>query len=40
MNEGISLEKALEVFSAYLIEKGRKQSTIARYTYDVKGFYK
>ncbi|OUA63223.1 integrase [Bacillus thuringiensis] len=38
MNEGISLEVALEAFSAYLEENGRKQSRIERYTYDIKGF--
>ncbi|TKI76378.1 tyrosine-type recombinase/integrase [Bacillus mycoides] len=40
MNETISLEKTLEDFSAYLNEKGRKYSTIQRYSYDIKDFYR
>lgn len=40
MNENINLEETLAAFSAYLIEKGRKQSTIERYAYDIKDFYK
>ncbi|HDR4448832.1 MULTISPECIES: tyrosine-type recombinase/integrase [Bacillus cereus group] len=40
MNEKISLEETLKAFSAYLTEKGRKQSTIQRYTYDIKDFFK
>lgn len=40
MNETISLEETLEAFSAYLNEKGRKYSTIQRYAYDIKDFYK
>ncbi|PEV55276.1 integrase [Bacillus cereus] len=40
LNETISLEKTLEAFSAYLSEKGRKHSTIQRYAYDIKDFYR
>lgn len=40
MNKGISIEVALEAFSAYLAENGRKQSRIERYNYDNTGFYK
>lgn len=40
MNETFCLEKKLEAFSAYLNEKGRKYSTILRYTYDIKDFFK
>ncbi|AAM25982.1 MULTISPECIES: tyrosine-type recombinase/integrase [Bacillus] len=40
MNETISLEETLEDFSAYLNEKGRKYSTIQRYAYDIKDFYR
>ncbi|MCC2327559.1 tyrosine-type recombinase/integrase [Bacillus wiedmannii] len=40
MNETICLEKTLEAFSAYLNEKGRKHSTIQRYAYDIKDFFK
>ncbi|PFV83405.1 integrase [Bacillus sp. AFS059628] len=40
MNKNINLEETLAAFSAYLTEKGRKQSTIERYTYDIKDFYK
>ncbi len=40
MNEKINLEEILAIFSAYLTEKGRKQSTIERYAYDIKDFYK
>ncbi|MGD6840097.1 tyrosine-type recombinase/integrase [Bacillus thuringiensis] len=40
MNETISLEETLEDFSAYLNEKGRKHSTIQRYAYDIKDFYR
>ncbi len=40
MNETISLEETLEAFSNYLTEKGRKHSTIQRYSYDIKDFYK
>ncbi|PFF31840.1 integrase [Bacillus thuringiensis] len=40
MNKGISLEVALEAFSAYLAKNGRNQSRIERYIYHIKGFYK
>ncbi|KMQ32226.1 MULTISPECIES: tyrosine-type recombinase/integrase [Bacillus cereus group] len=40
MNETICLEKTLEAFSVYLNAKGRKHSTIQRYAYDIKDFYK
>ncbi|MFJ8219841.1 tyrosine-type recombinase/integrase [Bacillus cereus] len=40
LNETISLEKTLVAFSTYLSEKGRKHSTIQRYEYDIKDFYK
>ncbi|MGN4718501.1 tyrosine-type recombinase/integrase [Bacillus cereus group sp. MYBK226-2] len=40
LNERISLEKTLEAFSTYLNEKGRKHSTIQRYAYDIKDFYR
>lgn len=40
MNNSISLEVALEAFSAYLAENGHKQSRVERYNYDIKGFYK
>ncbi|PEY87875.1 integrase [Bacillus cereus] len=40
LNETISLEKTLEAFSTYLSEKGRKHSTIQRYAYDIKDFYR
>lgn len=40
MNEKISLEETLEAFSVYLTEKGRKHSTIQRYAYDIKDFFK
>ncbi|WP_255288564.1 integrase [Bacillus thuringiensis] len=40
INKGISLEIALEAFSAYLAENGRKQSGGERYNYDSTGFYK
>lgn len=40
INETISLNETLEAFSAYLTEKGRKHSTIQRYAYDIKDFYK
>lgn len=40
MNKTISLEETLEVSSSYLTEKGRKQSTIQRYSYDIKDFFK
>ncbi|MFA2655766.1 site-specific integrase [Bacillus cereus] len=40
MSENINLEETLAAFSAYLTEKGRKQSTIERYAYDIKDFYK
>ncbi|MBK5491214.1 site-specific integrase [Bacillus sp. TH17] len=40
MNETIRLEETLEAFSNYLIEKGRKHSTIQRYSYDIKDFFK
>ncbi|MEC2758286.1 site-specific integrase, partial [Bacillus cereus] len=40
MSENINLEETLAAFSAYLTEKGRKQSTIKRYAYDIKDFYK
>jgi len=40
MNETICLEETLEAFSVYLTEKGRKHSTIQRYTYDIKDFFK
>ncbi|MDA2384113.1 site-specific integrase [Bacillus cereus] len=40
MNEIICLEKTLEAFSAYLNGKGRKHSTIQRYAYDIKDFFK
>ncbi|MEC3018211.1 site-specific integrase, partial [Bacillus cereus] len=40
MNETICLEKTLEAFSAYLNEQGRKHSTIQRYAYDIKDFFK
>lgn len=40
MIKGISLEVALEAFSAYFAENGRKQSRVERYNYDIKGFYK
>ncbi|MDA1914415.1 site-specific integrase [Bacillus cereus] len=36
----MNLEATLAAFSAYLTEKGRKQSTIKRYAYDIKDFYK
>lgn len=38
MHETISSEDTLEAFSAYLTEKGRKHSTIQRYTYDYSLF--
>ncbi|MFY8296258.1 tyrosine-type recombinase/integrase [Bacillus paranthracis] len=40
LNETISLEENLKAFSAYLSEKGRKHSTIQRYAYDIKDFYR
>ncbi|PHA24973.1 integrase [Bacillus cereus] len=40
MSENINLEETLAAFSPYLTEKGRKQSTIKRYAYDIKDFYK
>ncbi len=40
MSENINLEETLAAFSAYLTEKGRKQSKIERYAYDIKDFYK
>ncbi|EOO70456.1 hypothetical protein IIC_04683 [Bacillus cereus VD021] len=40
MNDPINLENTLEAFSTYLNEKGRKHSTIQRYAYDIKDFYK
>lgn len=40
LNETINLEKTLEAFSTYLSEKGRKHSTIQRYAYDIKDFYR
>ncbi|MFK4367114.1 site-specific recombinase XerD [Bacillus sp. RC55] len=40
MNKTISLEKTLEAFSAYLTEKGRKHSTIQRYSYNIKDFHR
>ncbi|MCY8957003.1 phage integrase N-terminal SAM-like domain-containing protein [Bacillus cereus] len=40
MSENINLEGTLAAFSAYLTEKGRKQSTIKRYAYNIKDFYK
>lgn len=40
LNETISLEKTLEDFSTYLNDKGRKHSTIQRYAYDIKDFYR
>ncbi|TCW53035.1 site-specific recombinase XerD [Bacillus thuringiensis] len=40
MNKTISLEETLEAFSNYLTEKGRKHSTIQRYSYDIKDFFK
>ncbi|WP_410993602.1 tyrosine-type recombinase/integrase [Bacillus cereus] len=40
LNETISLEETLEAFSTYLSEKGRKHSTIQRYAYDIKDFYR
>ncbi|WBO93093.1 site-specific integrase (plasmid) [Bacillus tropicus] len=40
MSENMNLEETLAAFSAYLTEKGRKQSTIKRYAYDIKDFYK
>lgn len=40
MNETIRLEETLEAFSNYLTEKGRKHSTIQRYSYDIKDFFK
>ena len=40
MNKTINLEKTLEAFSNYLTEKGRKHSTIQRYSYDIKDFFK
>lgn len=40
MSKNINLEETLAAFSAYLTEKGRKQSTIERYAYDIKDFYK
>ncbi|MGG4545998.1 site-specific integrase, partial [Bacillus velezensis] len=40
MSKNINLEETLAAFSAYLTEKGRKQSTIKRYAYDIKDFYK
>ncbi len=40
MNETICLEKTLEAFSAYLNEQGRKHSTVQRYAYDIKDFFK
>ncbi|WP_242285118.1 site-specific integrase [Bacillus cereus group sp. BfR-BA-01394] len=40
LNETISLEKTLEDFSTYLSGKGRKHSTIQRYAYDIKDFYR
>jgi site-specific recombinase XerD len=40
LNETISLEETLETFSTYLSEKGRKHSTIQRYAYDIKDFYR
>ncbi|ADH09986.1 Phage integrase (plasmid) [Bacillus thuringiensis BMB171] len=40
MNETISLEENLKAFSTYLSEKGRKHSTIQRYAYDIKDFYR
>ncbi|MBU5220231.1 site-specific integrase [Bacillus albus] len=40
LNEAISLEETLEVFSGYLTEIGRKHSTIQRYSYDIKDFHR
>jgi site-specific recombinase XerD len=40
LNETISLEETLETFSTYFSEKGRKHSTIQRYAYDIKDFYR
>lgn len=40
LSENINLEETLAAFSAYLKEKGRKQSTIKRYAYDIKVFHK
>ncbi|PED43869.1 tyrosine-type recombinase/integrase [Bacillus cereus] len=40
MSENINLEETLAAFSAYLTEKGWKQSTIKRYAYNIKDFYK
>ncbi|MEI5887845.1 site-specific integrase [Bacillus albus] len=40
LNETINLEKTLEAFSTFLSEKGRKHSTIQRYAYDIKDFYR
>lgn len=40
LNEAISIEETLEAFSVYLTEKGRKHSTIQRYSYDVKDFHR
>ena len=40
LNETISLEENLKAFSTYLSEKGRKHSTIQRYAYDIKDFYR
>ncbi|EKS7870693.1 site-specific integrase [Bacillus cereus] len=40
MNKTINLEETLEAFSNYLTEKGRKHSTIQRYSYDIKDFFK
>lgn len=40
LNKTISLEKTLEDFSTYLSVKGRKHSTIQRYAYDIKDFYR
>ncbi len=39
MNKTINLEETLEAFSNYLTEKGRKHSTIQRYSYDIKDFF-
>ncbi|UYX55847.1 tyrosine-type recombinase/integrase (plasmid) [Bacillus thuringiensis] len=40
MKEAISLEETLEAFSIYLTVKGRKHSTIQRYSYDIKDFHR
>ncbi|EJR26836.1 tyrosine-type recombinase/integrase [Bacillus cereus] len=40
MHETIRLEETLEAFSNYLTEKGRKHSTIQRYSYDIKDFHR